>query len=357
MNLDVREELHGSDVFPQRDLGFTAYTMSRPLIELVVRRRLERLPNVELRPSCRVLDIMATGNRVSGVTFVNSAGAAEKFPADFIVDASGGGSPTLALLRERGQSLPDESKIGVNVGYATATFEIPDDAPLDWKAVLTLGVTTQSSSGAILLPIENKRWIVTLSGRHAGWPPIDAEGFMAFARHLRTPTIYNAIKGAKRLGNIRLFGFPESSWRHYEQLEDFPSGLLPIGDAICRFNPVYGQGMSVAALEARILTRLLRTRDQSLEALGKVFFAEVKTLIEDAWVMSTIPDFAYPQTTGERPADVEQALRFGSALSRAASKDPEIHKLMFEVRHLLRPSSALSEQAVTQRVQAELATL
>src|SRR5207248_8941287 len=102
-------------------------------------------------------------------------------------------------------------------------------------------------------------------------------------RSLRTPTIHNAISSAKRLDGVARYGLPESVRRHFERLDFFPCGLLPIGDAICRFNPVYGQGMSVAALEACLLKRLLERLGEDgnpIAALARAFFAEAQILIE-----------------------------------------------------------------------------
>ena len=149
--------------------------------------------------------------------------------------------------------------------------------------------------------------------------------FVAYAQRLRTPTIYNAIKEAEQL-KIARFGFPASVRRHFDRLEEFPRGLLPFGDAICRFNPVYGQGMSVAAQEARFAPRdppeaapTSRTRSRGLAA---AFFSEAATLIETPWALAAVPDLAHPKAEGERPEDLEQRLAFSEALNRVAAEDP-----------------------------------
>ncbi len=359
VGLDVRVERPGYDPFPQRDLGWLGYSMSRPLIELTVRERVAQRANITMRPRCRAQDLVATpdGAAVTAVRCETADGRSESLPADLVVDASGRGALTLSVLESIGHPLPEETAIGVDVGYATAVFSIPDDAPADWKGVFTFP-GAQTSRGALMLPLEGNRWIVTVAGRHGDKPPGDGDGFLTYAQQLRTPTVYHAIKGATRVGEITRFGFPASVRRHFERLEAFPRGLLPFGDAVCRFNPVYGQGMSVAAQEACLLHRLLGTTARAgnpLEGLAPAFFAEAQALIDGPWAMAAIPDFVHPETRGQRPPDFEITLKFGLALTRLAARDPAVHKLTAEVQHLLKPRSVYRDPQLVQRVLAVMA--
>src|SRR4029453_18548083 len=177
----------------------------------------------------------------------------------------------------------------------------------------------------------------------------------AYARQLRTPTIYNAIKKAEQLGRIARFGFPASAWRHFERVEEFPRGLLPFGDSICRFNPVHGQGMSVAAQEARLLHGLLQRRandGDTLVGLTSAFLSEATQLIESPWALAAMPDLADPKTEGERPEDLQEGLAFSEALNHLAAEDPAVPKLLVEVLHLLKPQSVLREPELVERVKA-----
>ena len=356
VGLDVRMERPGYDPFPQRDLGWFSYAVSRPAIERAVRRRVESSANTTLRQHCRVKELLASpdGETVSGVFYENGNGASETIATDLVVDASGSGALTLALLKSIDRPMPEETTIGIDLGYATCVFTIPDDAPTDWKGVMTFGQAPQNSRGGLMLPLEGNRWMATIGGRHGDAPPGDVEGFLAYARALRTPTIYNAIHHADHLDGVARYGFRESVRRHFERLDAFPRGLLPIADAICRFNPVYGQGMSVAAQEACLLQQLLgklAAEGNPIAGLAPAFFAEVQTLIETPWAVATL-DFVFPETRGQRPADFETALKFGIALTRLAAEDPDVHKLTAEVQNLLRPRSAYRDPNLIQRVLA-----
>ena len=178
---------------------------------------------------------------------------------------------------------------------------------------------------------------------------------MEFVQSLRTPTIYDAIRSAKRLGDIVRYRFPESSHRHYEGLDAFPRGLTLLGDAVCRFNPVWGQGMSVAAQEACALSRLLAKRAgerDPLDGFAHAFFPETAALIVTPWAQAVIPDFIHPETRGERPPDFERSLEIGLAMTKLAARDPAVHKLTAQVGALLKPRSVYSDPEIMRRVMA-----
>ena len=357
VGLDMRVERPGFDPFPQRDLGFDAFAMSRPLVELTVRRRVQELPSIELQQGCRVQALVHRADRaaVTGVRYTDASGRPESIDADLVIDASGRGTLTLDALAALGRVPPAETTIGVDLAYASAVFAIPDDAPKDWKGVFCFPGIGRASRGSLMLPLEGQRWIATVGGRHGDIPPGDEAGFMEYAKGLRAPTIYNAIKHAKPLGDIARFRFNESVLRHYPRVESFPRGVLPIGDAICRFNPIYGQGMSVAALEAVALGRLLAARARERDPLAELapaYFAEVAQIIDTPWAAAAIPDFVHPDTRGERPADFEQTLKFGAGLGKLAARDPAVHRLTSEVQHLLKPRSVYQDPDLVQRVRA-----
>jgi 2-polyprenyl-6-methoxyphenol hydroxylase-like FAD-dependent oxidoreductase len=358
----IRVEIPGLGPLPSRDFGWFLYGGSRPLIELTARRQVERLTNVTIRPGCRVIEIAATsdGNIVTGLIYEDADGRQETLAADLVVDASGRCAPTLALLRSSGQQVPDEIVIGIDLHYTTATFVIPEDAPTDWEGVATHAHAPERSRGGYMLPIEGNRWVLTLAGRLGETPPAEPEGFMDYAGRLETQTIYNAIAHAERLGGFERYAFPASVWRRFDRLSTFPRGLLPVGDSLCRFNPIYGQGMSVAAQEARLLNQLLKGRASKpdpLTGLALAFFSESLPLVEAPWNMSAVPDLVYPETRGDRPADFESRLQHNGALIRAAMRDPAAHRLMAEVQQLLKPPSALRDPAIDRLVQLELSQM
>jgi flavin-dependent dehydrogenase len=357
--LDLRIERPGFDPFPMRDLNIRNFAISRSTLEFTVRQCVLKHSNISLQSDCRVAGIVtsADGAVVEGVNFHGADRVAQMLPADLVIDASGRGALTLAVLKSTGRETPPETTIGVDLGYSTAIYEIPDDAPRDWKGVMTFPLMPQSSRGGLLLPFEGRRWMLGLGGRGDDKPPGDEAGFLDYARQLRTPTIYNAIRDATRVGDIARYVFPQSMRRHFELIQGWPRGLIPIGDSICQFNPIYGQGMSVAAQEAVLLRRLLRSNGASdpLAMLAPTFFSEVNTLVDTPWMMAAIPDFIFPETIGQRPSDLQRNLKFGAALTRLAARKPDVHKLMVEVQNLVKPRSVYRRPMFMARMLLEMA--
>lgn len=358
--LEMRIELPGLDPFPRYDLRRSVFALSRPLLELLLRQRLVQYPNIKLQQECRVLGLLGAldGSIVTGVQYETSAGITRNLAADLVVDASARGTITLDFLRCTGLQLPKETVVGMDMHFASASFTSPTLAS-GFKVITTLPNSPEDLRYGSILPIEGNRWQVVLAGRgHDDMPPADGDGFLAYARDLRTNTIYDAIKDAELISGIEQTHFANSLWRHFPQLPNFPHRLLPIGDAICRLNPVSGHGMVVALQQANMLRHLLQMEplySNPLEILCRTFLSEAEALIEDPWALSSISDFAHPETHGQRPAELEDSVNFHGALQRIAVHDPNICKLIFEVSHLLKPMTVLNDPEIVKQVQGELA--
>ena len=354
----IRLELPGFDPFPRRDLEFHTSCMTRPLLEFVIRRRVEQHSNILLQSSCRVIQLVASPDQTSiiGVRFDRASGDREMLLADLVVDASSRGTVTLELLDRIAVTRPEETEIGIDLSYATTTFEMSFDTTRDWLAVIHRP-DAKSGRGGFLFPIENNRWHVNLNGVHGDAPTGDIEEYIAFAKSLRTPTIYDAIKGATPLGSIHRFVLPSSVRRRFERLKNFPAGLIPIGDVICRFNPAFGQGMSVAAQEASALKNLLESRRgvaHPLGGLAPAFFSAIQDILDAPWSVAEM-DFIYTKTRGKCPADLPLRVRYGRALQQIAAEDAVVHRVWGEVANLVKPPSALRDPSIVSRVTALMA--
>jgi len=346
----IRVERPGFDPFPSRDLGFDIFFMSRPLLEAVTRRRVRDNPNITIMARHRATEIIASSNtlHVEGVRCDSEERRNHTIDADFVVEATGRGSLTLQLLERLGLQKPEETAIGIDQAYSTTIVERPHDRQASWDGVMFLPSAPASSRGGFVFPIEKQQWIVSVGGNHGDAPPGDWQGLLDFVKSFRTSTIYDALKNAQPKTDIARFRLPASVRRHFERLDTFPIGLLAIGDAICRFNPVFGQGMSVATREAVVLNSLLQD-DVPFDRLAKQFFTAIQPTIETPWGVAQ-SDFVYSATQGVRPADFEKRMQYNVGLTKLAAQDFEVHKVLAEVQNLLKPQSALREQALATRV-------
>jgi len=354
---EIRYERADVGVLPQRDFGVSLLCATRPLIELVLRRRVEGIANVVLRPQCRVTGIVptASGAAVRGIRFDPGSGRSEVLDADLVVDASGRAALTLSLLDALGWERPGVTEVGVDLSYATAVVPVSATAPHDWNLVLTQPDPPYLALHAVLVPTENDRWIIAIADHGATARLETWEAFLEASRSLITPTVYNAIRYARPPDAIRHYRFPVSIWKHFERLPRQPRGVLPVADALCRFNPIHGQGMSSAAKQARLLQDVLGravAEADPIAALQAGFMAQVASVLETPWNMSTSADLAFPGTRGERPEKFAEAQQFEAALFRAVVVDPIVHRAMMEVGQLLQPRSLLQEPAIMRRIEA-----
>jgi len=324
---DIQYERRDVGVLPKRDFGITLLCATRPLIELVLRRQAEAVANIALRPECRVKGIvpLASDAAIRRIRFDAGSGRSEMLEADLVVDASGRGALTLTLLDALGGQRPETTEVGVDLNYATAVVPVPSGASPDWKLVLTQPDPPTLGLHAVLVPMEDDRWIIAIAD-HGAAARLETWGeFLEASRSLITPTVYNALRYAGPPYGIRHYRFPVSVWKHFERLPRPPRGMLPVADALCRFNPIHGQGMSSAAKQARLLQDLLdraAAEPDPIAALQAGFMAEVPSVLGTPWKMSTTADLAVPATRGERPASFEEAREFEAALFRAAVVDP-----------------------------------
>jgi 2-polyprenyl-6-methoxyphenol hydroxylase-like FAD-dependent oxidoreductase len=325
----------------------TSISVSRPTLEHEMRRRVAQLPNVTIVNNA-VLARYAVDWEQARITgaFVRTRGPEmpeELLPADVVVDASGRGSTTPRQLKELGYLPPPESTVKVNFGYASRIYEPPPGAR-DWKAMYVID-RAPDTRGGLIFPIEGNRWMVTLFGWHGDHPPADAAGFLDFARSLPVKDLYDAIRGAQPLTDPVSHGFPASFRRHYERLTRFPTGLLVMGDALCSFNPVYGQGMTVSALEAELLekclSRLLSRGVMGIEALTKDFRLRAAAVVEPPWQLASGEDLRFPQTVGKRPTRLRFVHWYMAKLHEAAGTSPLVAETFNAVMNMIAPRSGL----------------
>ncbi|MDN5860972.1 MAG: FAD-dependent oxidoreductase [Pseudonocardia sp.] len=351
MLADLQPCLNGHR-FRQGPSGLRALCASRPLVEGHVRARVRALPAVRLLERCDVVGLTTTddGRRVTGARVMRRAdgSAEETIRADLVVDATGRGSRAPRWLDELGYGRPAIDRVRTDVGYTSLTYRLPPGRLGGLLGVL-VGPTPQLLRGGVVQALEGDRHQVTLFGVLGDHPPVDPAGIDAFARSLRFPDVHRAIQGAEPLVEPVAYRYPASVRHRYERMPRLPDGLLVVGDALCVFNPIYGQGMTVAALAALALRRHLRpgTGPQPariMRDLGKV--------IDQPWAMATGADLAFPGVEGRRSVPSRILGRYVQRLQATAARDAAVGRVLARVTGGVDGPQALLHPAVVGRVAA-----
>jgi 2-polyprenyl-6-methoxyphenol hydroxylase-like FAD-dependent oxidoreductase len=345
----------------QHESGLAGLCCTRLLLEWHVRQRLVQNQRLHVRSGCAVQDVLfcaepqptVTGVRVRSREENNNDQASdgqtsEVIPANLVVDATGRNSKLPAWLAALGYDAPPETTVNSFLGYASRWYRHPQGAIA--PGLLIAPCPGETTRGGVCYPIEGDRWIVTLSGIAGDHPPNDDAGFLDFAKSLRDPSVYDLIQSAEPYSPIHCYRRTENQWRHYEQLDTMPQGIVALGDAVCCFNPVYGQGMTAAAIGAVTLSECLQQAQTSQSHASpsshrgweRTFQKRLAKALETPWLMATGEDFRWDTTEGKRPGWFANTLQgYFDRILKLSETNADVHRAFIEVAHLVKPPTAL----------------
>jgi 2-polyprenyl-6-methoxyphenol hydroxylase-like FAD-dependent oxidoreductase len=341
----VRGGYHQPGVSGQSGVG-----VSRPTLEAAVRARVLALPNVQAIEDCSVLGLLPTpdNRRVAGVRLVRRQAddSEETMVADLVVDATGRGSRTPGWLEQLGYRQPAVEEVRIGMGYTTCYYRRRSEHIPGLNGIVLMATPPNKRLG-VLLAQDGDRWVVTIGGYLGDHAPTDYPGFLQAAKRLPAPHIYNVIKDAERLSGPVPYKFPANLRRHYEKLARFPEGYLVFGDALCSFNPIYGQGMTVAAMEAAALGECLA---DGRDRLAKRFFAKASKIIDISWSAAVGNDLGYSEVEGPRTPMVRFLNWYIGKLHIAAHNDAQVSIAFLKVINMLAPAPSMMHPRIVWRV-------
>jgi 2-polyprenyl-6-methoxyphenol hydroxylase-like FAD-dependent oxidoreductase len=330
----------------QGDWGSRVLSMTRPLLEDVVRRRVVALPNVRVEDGAVVEQVVESGGRVTGV-LVDGA----ESPADLVVDCSGRSSRLAHRLETSRRLAPPVSQVTVDCAYVSGFLPRTAD-DLDGSFVVSVTSPPERWRGGAVVPVEGDRWMVTLSGVHGVVPGTSPVDQLAFAHTLPTPTVAELLQLAGPLTSVASYRFPSSQRRHYEKVDRLLPGFVTLGDAACSFNPVYGQGMACAAQQAEALEREVQKVGLHSPDLPRRFHRAAAKIIDAPWAVAVGGDFQDPATVGPKPRATDRTNRYVQHVIRAAQTSVPLARSFNDVLNLAAPPSSLVRPGVVARVVA-----
>lgn len=317
---DVRIYLSGHRL-QSGPTGLVALSASRPLLESHLRTRVESMANVRVLAGREAAGLVWDGAVVTGVRVLRRAdGGEEELGSEVLVDATGRGSRSPAWLEAAGIDRVTEDRMPIDVAYATRRYRLGRES-LGGDVAVVHGLTPEDPRGGVLAIVEEGQAMLTLTGVLGDRPPTDPGGFGAFARSLAFSDIADAITGAEPVDEPVAHRFPASVWRHYERLQWLPGGFAIVGDAVCSLNPIYGQGMSVAALEAVALRRHL---DRHRTLHPRRFHRDIARVIAPVWQMTTGGDVMFPEFDRRRTVAQRLLGAYIRRLHAAAARDARL---------------------------------
>jgi len=325
---------------------------SRSLLEWSIRGRLLKSDCLQFLDATQVKRLLTdeTNSRITGVQLLDRDSLQlGELTANLVVDASGRQSSAPKWLEELGYPTPAETKVNAFLGYTTRWYDRPQHLDADCKTLLVMPKSPGESRSGILAEMENNRWVLSLYGFNRDYPPADEEGFLEFARSLSNPVLYKAIKDAKPVSPIYSFRNTENRLRHYDKLK-LPEGFAVMGDAVFAFNPLYGQGMTTAAIGAIELDRCLDRQFNSrtdLTGFSDRFQQQLAQSLQAAWRSATNRDRAWlspvaAKTTGKKLNWIDRlSQQYWQEFELLLKNSPENYQSIMEIRHMIRTPTAM----------------
>jgi 2-polyprenyl-6-methoxyphenol hydroxylase-like FAD-dependent oxidoreductase len=331
---------------------------TRPFLESSIRRRTQATPNINFLMEADVEDLLFSPDNklVTGIVYrdKNNGSARREIYADLVVDASGRASLTPTWLSSHGYEAPQEEHIGIDLSYTTCMFEKPKTFQEDWKFLVHYPKTPETWRAGFISCVENNQWLVSLNGYFKDRAPTNIEGFMEFARNLPRTEIFSYINEARPISDIRIHQIPSSCWRHYDALPSFPENLINLGDSVCAFNPIYGQGMTVAAKGVSLLDKLLNefahASPGNLKGFSNQYRKSLPSVIKLPWFLATVLDLKYPQAKGRRPVGHGFLSWYVGKLFELSSLNVKVYHEFLKVLHLKEGIWTILKPGVSLRV-------
>lgn len=351
--------------FESSPSGLRGLGASRLAIEAELRRRVRALPGVRLLTGVDVVAplLAEAGGRVTGVRYLlravdegePRAAQGQSLDADLTLDCSGRGSRSAAWLQSWGFAPPPEERVDVGIAYVSAYFRrdgaMARGGAMDKAAIIHSstpelplpGVLIAQEPGADGVP----RWALGVGGYAGNHPATSLQGMQQRAAEMGVEQMSRLAREGTPLGEPARYVFPYSLRRRYERLKRFPQGYLVMGDALTSFNPVYGQGMTVAACQALALSEVLR---QGLPRLSERFFRAASRVVDTPWQLAVGNDLSIPSVPGPRPLPVRVVNAYVARLMRVAVHDAVVARAFLEVLHLLKEPPSLFAPGILWRV-------
>jgi 2-polyprenyl-6-methoxyphenol hydroxylase-like FAD-dependent oxidoreductase len=339
---------HGGHPFPRsgRFNDIQLFLPSRPLLESHIRRRLRAVANVAILEDHDVVEPTSTGERITGALVrARTDGSERVLCADLVVDAMGRGAHTPAFLEVLGYGRPVEDRLGVRLAYSSQLLRFPPGTLNE--TVVVIGPVPGRPTGMVLFENENDTATFTVFGLVGREPGDELASMLTFAEEFAPAHVLAAIRNSEPLGEVARYRMPSSQWRRYDKMRRFPAGLLVLGDAICSFNPIYGQGMTVAALEALALQRCLR---RGTDGLAQRYFRATAKVVGVAWQLATGADLSLPAVEGPRPLPVRIANKYVDRVLAGAEFDTVVAERFARVIGFLDPPASLLHPTFIARV-------